>query len=337
MEKIDIRELDGVRFGNAQSYEGMTGVTALVFDAPNLCGIDISGGGPAARESFLFTPLACKKSVDALLLSGGSAYGLEAASGAMRYLEERGRGYPVGGLVVPIVPQSCIFDLGFGGGKIRPDIRMGYEACRDAEKNRPVSGSVGGGTGATVGKIFGMARAQKSGIGYAAYKAGGLKMGAVVIVNALGDVFDFRSGKKVAGALDETRTRFASCEDAVYAMQERLSAHGGAERGADGGERRAESLHGGANTTIGAVITNGDFSQQALCKIAAMTRSALARSVNPVGTDADGDTVYAVSTGGAAADVNAAGLLACRCLSEAILDAVTASKMSDAEYLKYIQ
>ena len=317
VKKISFSDMEGFRIGNSQDYEAMTGVTAIVFDKKNVCGIDISGGGPAARESALFHPLSAQQSVTALLLSGGSAYGLAASTGAMQYLEERGLGFHLGDIVVPIVPQSCIFDLGIGSSKVRPDAKMGYEACVDAEKNHPVSGSVGGGTGATVGKICGMARSQKSGIGYAAFQAGELKMAAVVIVNALGDVFDYKSGKKVAGFTTEDRKSFADMEDFMYGMQ--------------------ASFVKGTNTTIGAVICNGDFSQQEMCKIAAMTRSALGRSISPVGTSADGDTVYAITTGGVKADCNVAGLLACRALSEAILDAVESSKMDDKKYLKLIK
>lgn len=315
--EIKISDIEGFSIGNAQDYSAMTGVTALVFDRPNVCGIDISGGGPAARESYLFTPLAAQQSVTALLLSGGSAYGLAAATGAMQYLEERNMGFHLGDIVVPIVPQSCIFDLGIGSSKIRPDAKMGYDACADSVKNNPKSGSVGGGTGATVGKIYGMEQAQKSGIGYAALQVGDLKMGAVVIVNALGDAFDFESGKKIAGLMNRERTSFLDIEDEIYAM--------------------AKSLPSGMNTTIGAVITNGGFSQQQMSKIATMTRSALARCINPVGTGADGDTVYAISVGNVKADVNTAGLLACRTLSMAIKDAVLSSVMPDDEYLEMVK
>lgn len=316
VKKIDFKEIEGLRIGNAQNYEAMTGVTALVFDKPNVCGVDISGGGPAARENYLFTPLAAQQSVTALLLSGGSAYGLEAACGAMKYLEERDMGYHLGPMVVPIVPQSCIFDLGIGSYKIRPDIEMGYQACVDAEKNNPVSGNIGGGTGATVGKLFGMKRAQKAGIGYAALQAGPLKIGAVVIVNAFGDIFDYRDGRKVAGVMNEERTAFVDFEENFYGWQLKIPQ--------------------GQNTTIGAVIMNGDFTQQQMSKIAAMTRSALGRSINPVGTGGDGDTIYAISTGEVKSDPNLAGTLACRALSEAILDAVYSAKMDDSEYLKLV-
>ncbi len=315
--EIPFAELEGFRVGNAQDYNAMTGVTALVFDVPNVCGIDISGGGPAARESYLFTPLAYRQSVTALLLGGGSAYGLAASAGAMKYLEEHNMGYHLGPLVVPIVPQSCIFDLGIGSSAVRPDFDMGYEACRSAEKSNPRSGNIGGGTGATVGKIMGMERSQKAGIGYCALKAGDLKIGAVVIVNAFGDIFDFTTGKKIAGTMNEERTAFADTEDLLYGAQVKIQE--------------------GMNTTIGAVITNGDCTQQEMCKIAAMTRAGLSRSINPVGTSGDGDTVYAISTGGIKSDPNIAGTLASRALSMAITDAVKSAAMPDTDFLPLVK
>lgn len=317
MHRIEFTQIGGFKVGNAQNYDAMTGVTALVFDGPNVAGIDISGGGPAARESFLFSPLANPQSITALLLSGGSAYGLAASAGAMAYLEEHNMGYHLGDIVVPIVPQSCIFDLGIGSSSVRPDFDMGYKACADSVNNRAVSGNIGGGTGASVGKLYGMSRSQKAGIGYYAVQLGELKMGAVVIVNALGDIFDYRDGTKVAGLLTADRKEFASLEEELYCAQKKITA--------------------GTNTTIGAVITNGDFTQQQMCKIAAMTRSAFGRSINPVGTSGDGDTIYAVSTGKVKSNPDLAGTLACRVLSEAILDAVKSAKMEESEYLSKIR
>lgn len=321
VKEIRITDIGGFRIGNAQDYDAMTGVTAIVFDRENTAGIDISGGGPAARESFLFTPLSYKQSITALLLSGGSAYGLAAATGAMQYLEEHGMGYRLADMVIPIVPQSCIFDLSTKT-KVRPDAKMGYAACKDAERNAlSQSGNVGGGCGASVGKLCGLKQAQKSGIGYYALQVGELKVGAIVIVNALGDVFDFRNGKKVAGAMNAERTAFIDSEEVLYSMQEGMQ----------------NKIQEGKNTTIGAVITNAEFSQQEMCKIAAMTRAGLARSINPVGTSADGDTVYAVSCGDIKSDCNLVGTLASRVLSMAILDAVSSSKMTEEEYKRFLQ
>lgn len=320
LKEISFEDVGGFSVGNAQDYDAMTGVTALVFNKKNRCGVDISGGGPASRESPLLSPLSYEQSVTALLLSGGSAYGLAASTGAMRFLEERGMGFKLGNMVVPIVPQSCIFDLAFGKYEVRPDADMGYLACKNAlektEDSGAMNGSVGAGTGATVGKVFGMSRSQKSGIGYAAFQVGELKLGAVVVVNALGDVYDYRTAEKIAGTLDEKREKFVSAEEALFLQQ--------------------ASVTNGTNTTIGAVVTNANLSQQELCKVAGMTRAAYARCINPIATTADGDTMYAVSTGDVKTDVNTAGVLACRAVSEAILRAVKMSHMENEEYMTYI-
>ena len=316
-EEISITDLAGVKIGNAQDEDAMTGVTVFLFDPPSIGGVDVSGGGPASRESQLLSPLTNQVPVNALVLSGGSAFGLDASGGVMRYLEERGKGLPVLGTVVPLVCQSCIFDLGIGSVSGRPDGEMGYRACVDAERNQPVSGIVGAGTGATVGKGNGIAQGQKSGIGYYAVQLGELKVGAVAVVNAFGDIHDPRTGQKIAGMLNPQRTAFVSCEAALYQSQ---------QAGASG-----------ANTTLGAVFTNGAFDQAAMNKIASMARAAFGRCIRPSGTMIDGDTIYAVSVGEQVeADINVVGTLAVAVLSEAIRDAVSSSDMPEAEFLRKI-
>lgn len=316
-EEISITDLAGVKIGNAQDEDAMTGVTVFLFDPPSIGGVDVSGGGPASRESQLLAPLTNQVPVNALVLSGGSAFGLDASGGVMRYLEERGKGLPVLGTVVPLVCQSCIFDLGIGSASRRPDGEMGYRACVDAERNQPVSGIVGAGTGATVGKGNGIAQGQKSGIGYYAVQLGELKVGAVAVVNAFGDIYDPRTGQKIAGMLNPQRTAFVSCEAALCQSQ---------QAGASG-----------ANTTLGAVFTNGAFDQAAMNKIASMARAAFGRCIRPSGTMIDGDTIYAFSVGEQVeADINAAGTLAAAVLSEAIRDAVSSSVMPEAEFLRKI-
>lgn len=316
-EEISITDLAGVKIGNAQDEDAMTGVTVFLFDPPSIGGVDVSGGGPASRESQLLSPLTNQVPVNALVFSGGSAFGLDASGGVMRYLEERGKGLPVLGTVVPLVCQSCIFDLGIGSASRRPDGEMGYRACVDAERNQPVSGIAGAGTGATVGKGNGIAQGQKSGIGYYAVQLGELKVGAVAVVNAFGDIYDPRTGQKIAGMLNPQRTAFVSCEAALCQSQQ------------------AEAS--GANTTLGAVFTNGAFDQAAMNKIAAMARAAFGRCIRPSGTMIDGDTIYAFSVGEQVeADINAVGTLAVAVLSEAIRDAVTSSVMPEEEFLRKI-
>ena len=172
MREISITEIEGLRIGNAQNKEAGTGVTVLLFDREARIGVDISGGGPASRETPLASPLTADNPVNAIVLSGGSAFGLAAGDGVMRYLEERGIGYETGYAKVPLVCQSCIYDLGYLRADIRPDAAMGYAACVDAERNQPSFGSTGGGIGATVGKLYGMERAMKSGIGIYAMSVG---------------------------------------------------------------------------------------------------------------------------------------------------------------------
>lgn len=303
VKEIPVTEIEGLRIGNAQDREAKTGVTVLLFDHGAKVGADISGGGPASRETPLTMPVTADNPVNAVVLSGGSAYGLAAADGVMRYLEAHGIGFETGFAKVPLVCQSCIYDLGIGRSDIRPDADMGYAACVDAERNQPACGSVGGGTGATVGKLYGMGRSMKAGLGIHAVSVGKLRMAAVVVVNALGDIFDPKNGQKIAGLRSEDGSEFSDTCQEIYKIS-----------------RRKDLFHG--NTTIGAVVTNGRFSKAEMNKIASMTRNAYARCIYPVGTMADGDTIYAASIGEEEADINMAGTLAAEVMAEAIRKAI---------------
>ena len=316
LREIPFTEIPGVRVGNAQNEEGMTGVTVFVFDVPAIGGVDVSGGGPASRETPLLSPLTNQVPLNALVFSGGSAFGLDASGGVMRYLEEHKRGLPVLGTVIPLVCQSCIFDLGLGDNTIRPDAEMGYQACVDAEGNHPRSGIVGAGTGASVGKANGIPQGEKSGLGYCALQVGELKVGAVVDLNAFGDIHDPVTGEKLAGMRDETRERFVSCEETMY--------------------RRSASGPAGANTTLASIFTNAAFEQASMNKIASMARAAYGRCIRPSGTMIDGDTIYAFSLGAVAADINVVGTLAAEALSRAICDAVRSSNMPEKRFLSLI-
>lgn len=305
IREIAITDMPEVSIGNVQSDEAKTGVTVLLFDKKGaVVGVDISGGGPASRETPLTSPVTADNPINAIVLSGGSAYGLAAADGVMRCLEEHGIGFETGYARVPLVCQSCIYDLGYGSATVRPDSAMGYAACEKAlAGGNPSCGSVGAGTGATVGKICGMERAMKSGLGMYAVELGELRMAAVVVVNALGDIFDPSTGKKIAGLLTADGTSFGdSCEE-LWKMG------------------RRENLFTG-NTTIGAVFTNGKFNKAQMNKIASMTRNAYARCINPVGTMADGDSIYAASAGDVEADLNVAGTLAAYVMERAIVAAI---------------
>ena len=305
IREIAITDMPEVSIGNVQSDEAKTGVTVLLFDKKGaVVGVDISGGGPASRETPLTSPVTADNPINAIVLSGGSAYGLAAADGVMRCLEDHGIGFETGYAKVPLVCQSCIYDLGYGSATVRPDSAMGYAACEKAlAGGNPSCGSVGAGTGATVGKICGMERAMKSGLGMYAVEVGELRMAAVVAVNALGDIFDPSTGKKIAGLLTADGTSFGdSCEE-LWKMG------------------RRENLFTG-NTTIGAVFTNGKFNKAQMNKIASMTRNAYARCINPVGTMADGDSIYAASAGDVEADLNVAGTLAAYVMERAIVAAI---------------
>ncbi len=315
IQEISITEMKYLRIGNAQDDVAKTGVTVLLFDQGARVGVDISGGGPASRETPLASPFTADNPVNAIVLSGGSAYGLAAGDGVMRYLEERGIGYPTGFANVPLVCQSCIYDLGMGSASIRPDAQMGYDACMQAEDFQNTSsenfcGSIGAGCGASVGKICGMERSTKTGVGVYAVRVGALEMAAVVVLNALGDIFDPKNGDQIAGLKKEAGDGLCSTCDTLFRLFAPTDLFTGS------------SALPNSNTTIGAVITNGKFSKAELGKIASMTRCAYARCINPVGTMADGDTIYAVSTGDVPADINMAGTLAAKVMEEAILRAV---------------
>ena len=302
-EEIPIRDVKGLRIGNAQNEEARTGVTVLLFENGARVGVDVSGGGPASRETHLADPTTADNPVNAIVLSGGSAYGLAAGDGVMQYLEEHGIGYNTGFALVPLVCQSCIYDLGIGRADVRPDRKMGYAACCDAENPNPRSGKVGAGCGATVGKLCGGERCSDAGLGVYAVKLGDLVMAAVVAVNALGDVSNPNTGEKLAGLRTEDGSGFADSRSELYKISKRTDMFTG-------------------NTTIGAVITNGRFSKAEMSKIASMTRNAYARCINPVGTMADGDTIYAASIGNVEADINVAGTLAAEVMEHAIMKAV---------------
>lgn len=336
--EISVNDIKDFQLGHASNKEAGTGVTVIYFPDGATAGCDISGGGPASRETPLTMPMTADNPVNAIVLSGGSAYGLAASDGVMTCLEEHGIGYDTSVSLVPLVCQSCIFDLGYGSSKVRPDSAMGYEACMQALKKAgitdsdtcasdntaPVQGCIGAGTGATVGKIMGMKQAEKSGLGIYSVKAGTFTMTAIVVVNALGDIFDHETGEKLAGLKSADRTEYISCEEALYQFMAPRDMFTG-------------------NTTIGAVITNAAFNKAELNKIASMARNAYARCINPVGTMADGDTIYAASTakrGDSEAvhvDINFAGTLAARVMSAAIKNAVMNSKISDEEFLSMIK
>ncbi len=306
MQEIKLNEIENIKIGAAQDFENGTGCSVIICENGMAAGIDVRGGGPASRETQLLSPVAAAEKIHAVLLSGGSAFGLDAAGGVMKYLEEKNIGFDTGIAKVPLVCQSCIFDLGVANSKIRPDKQMGYDACVNAEQNNHPEGCNGVGTGATVGKYRGGEFAMKSGVGMYAVQIGALKVGAIVAVNALGDVLE--DGKIIAGLLSKNKDGFLNTEEEMYKDYSVI-----------------ENMFT-ANTTIGAVITNAEFTKTQLTKIASLTHNGYARSISPVHTMADGDTVYALSVGNVKADLNIVGTLAARVVSQAIVRAVKSAE-----------
>ena len=304
MFEIPVTEI-GVRIGQAEDAAGGTGCTVFIAEQGMRAGLDVRGGGPASRESELLHPLANAQLIHAIVLAGGNAFGLGAANGVMAYLEQRGVGVDVGVTRVPLVVQSDLFDLTVGDKNARPDYAMGLEAARHAlEDPNYRDGNYGAGCGATVGKAAGMECCMKTGIGSYAVELGPLKIGAVVAVNAFGDIFDWKTGRKIAGLLTEDKSAFRSTAEL---MKERV-------------KPVANKFVG--NTTLGVVMTNAALNKTQLCKIAGMTHNGYARSIRPVHTSVDGDSIYAVSVGDVEADRDLIGMLAAEVMGEAILRAV---------------
>lgn len=309
MREIAITEFENLKIGQAENAEAGTGCTVLLLGPEGSpAGLDVRGGGPASRESELLKPMAAAGVIHAILLSGGSAFGLDAAGGVMRYLEERNIGFDVGVAKVPLVCQSCLFDLTVADAHTRPDAAMAYAACCHAETGNYQDGNFGAGTGATVGKLLGMEHCMKSGIGSYAVQIGDLKVGALVAVNALGDVYDWKNGCKVAGLLADDRKTFLDTEQVACQKIDVV-------------ENKFV-----ANTTLGVVITNAQFDKTRLCKIAGMAHDGYARAIRPVHTTADGDSIYAVSLGTVQADQDVVGALGAQVMAEAILRAVRAAR-----------
>ena len=309
MREIPITEVAPIRIGQAENREAGTGCTVFICEKGMRAGLDVRGGGPASRETQLLNPLMAAEKIHGIVLAGGSAFGLSAANGVMQYLEERGFGYDVGVTKVPLVAQSDIFDLTVGDPFVRPDPEMGYEAARRAmEAPNYRDGNYGAGCGATVGKAAGMETCMKTGIGSYAVELNGLKVGAAVVLNALGDICDWRNGKQIAGLLTEDKRGFRSSPAVIEA-----------------GIRTVKE-HIVGNTTLGVIITNARFDKAQLCKIAGMGHDGYARSIRPVHTTLDGDSIYAVSIGELEADTDTVGTLAAEVVSEAICRAVTSAE-----------
>lgn len=301
-----ITDVPGLKVGQHTLTERPTGCTVVICENGATAGVDVRGSAPGTRETDLLSPINTVQKVQAILLSGGSAYGLAAATGVVRWLEEHNLGFKIGKGVVPIVPAAILMDLGVGDFKIRPGEEHGYKACMAATTGPVAEGNIGAGAGATVGKMFGPKFAMKSGLGTASVKIGntGIVVGAIVAVNAVGDVIHPYSGKIVAGARTEDNKGYRD------SMAEILKGY-------------RVVVENSANTTIGIVATNAPFTKTQMTKIAQMTHDGYARSINPVHTMGDGDTIFAMSTGtvNVKADVSAIGAIAATVMSRAVVRA----------------
>ena len=305
-----LTSIPGFKVGHAQDMEALTGCTVILCPPNTVGGIDQRGGAPGTRETDLLHPVHLVNQVNAILLTGGSAYGLDAAAGVMRFCEENGMGFTFGPSRVPIVPAATLFDLYIGDPKVRPDGEMGYQACLNASEDQPEEGNVGAGTGAVVGKILSLKMAMKSGIGTASVDiGGGGKVAAIVAVNAFGDVIDPETSEIIAGARG-----LKGFADTLKVMKSFVG-------------RKVMSFASAAdNTVIGAVATNVKLNKEQITKVAQMAHNGLARTIRPAFSLFDGDTVFALSAGEVEMDPNIVGAYAAIAYQEAILRAVRSAE-----------
>jgi L-aminopeptidase/D-esterase-like protein len=317
--KNAITDVPGIRVGHAQDDAALTGCTVVLCEQGAVGGVDQRGGAPGTRETDALHTMHLVEKVHALVLAGGSAFGLDAATGVVRYLEERGVGFDVRVARVPIVPAAILFDLNLGRADVRPDAAMGYQTCLNASSDPPAEGNVGAGTGATVGKILGMGQAMKGGIGTASLDIGrGVLVGAIAAVNVFGDIVDPSTGQIIAGArsMPVGPARLGAGEyfaDTLHVMRSLVgrTVLGFASRG---------------HTVIGVVATNARMNKEQVNKVAQMAQDGLARAVRPSHTMLDGDTIFAIATGQRKADVNIVGAFAAEVFAQAIVRAVRAAR-----------
>ncbi len=305
-----ITDVAGIEVGHFTDTRRPTGCTVVLAQDGAVAGVDVRGAAPGTRETDLLSPVNLVDRVHAVMLAGGSAWGLDAASGAMRWLEERGVGFDVRVGRLPIVPAAVLFDLLLGDARIRPDAAAGYAACEAASARRPSEGNVGAGTGAAVGKIFGIDRAMKGGIGTASLTVNGVTVGALEACNALGDVLDPDTAQVVAGARTAGGKKLMDTRRALL--------RGEAPR----------PLLAGTNTTIGVIATDAVLTKVQATKLAQMAHDGLARSINPVHTMSDGDTLFALATGRSTSEpgMMVLGTMAAEVTARAVLRAVQAAR-----------
>jgi len=311
-----ITDIPGIKVGHAQDFDAITGCTVVICEEGAVPGVDQRGGGPATRETDVIKPIYGEaKKAHAILLTGGSAFGLGATTGVMRYLEEKDVGYQTLAAKVPIVPAASLFDLNIGNSKVRPTPEMSYQACQNASDQAPAQGTIGAGTGATVGKLLGTGQTTKSGIGTASVVlSGGVLVGAIVAVNAVGDVIDPFTNEIIAGVRPIKKGLVKIGGEDVFADSLKIM------KGLVG--RTIFSLASKVNTVIGVVATNAKLNKPYTTKVAQVAMNGVVRTIRPAHTMHDGDTMFALATGQKKADVNIIGAFAAQVVSEAILNAV---------------
>ncbi|MBN8048843.1 P1 family peptidase [Paraclostridium bifermentans] len=306
----NILDVKGIKVGQVEDKEGLTGCTVIICEDGGVCGVDVRGSAPGTRETDLLDPINMVQKVHAIVLSGGSAFGLESTCGVSRYLEEKGIGFDVGVAKVPIVTGAVLFDLGVGNPKCRPNIEMGYKACQIANNIELKQGNYGAGCGATVGKIRGSEFCTKGGIGsYSIKLDNGLVVSAIIAVNAFGDVYE--NGQVIAGVLNDDKNDFLNTYDLM-------------KKGVNKGGFNID------NTTIGAVVTNAKLSKAECKKISQMAHNGFAKSIFPIHTPHDGDTIFTLATGEVETDITLLGSIASEVVEKSVISAIkNASKTND--------
>lgn len=306
----NILDVKGIKVGQVEDKEGLTGCTVIICEDGGVCGVDVRGSAPGTRETDLLDPINMVQKVHAIVLSGGSAFGLESTCGVSRYLEEKGIGFDVGVAKVPIVTGAVLFDLGVGDPKCRPNIEMGYKACEIANNIELKQGNYGAGCGATVGKIRGSEFCTKGGIGsYSIKLDNGLVVSAIIAVNAFGDVYE--NGQIIAGVLNDDKNDFLNTYDLM-------------KKGVNKGGFNID------NTTIGAVVTNAKLSKAECKKISQMAHNGFAKSIFPIHTPHDGDTIFTLATGEVETDITLLGSIASEVVEKSVISAIkNASKTND--------
>ncbi|WGX76176.1 P1 family peptidase [Paraclostridium bifermentans] len=306
----NILDVKGIKVGQVEDKEGLTGCTVIICEDGGVCGVDVRGSAPGTRETDLLDPINMVQKVHAIVLSGGSAFGLESTCGVSRYLEEKGIGFDVGVAKVPIVTGAVLFDLGVGDPKCRPNIEMGYKACQIANNIELKQGNYGAGCGATVGKIRGSEFCTKGGIGsYSIKLDNGLVVSAIIAVNAFGDVYE--NGQVIAGVLNDDKTNFLNTYDLM-------------KKGVNKGGFNID------NTTIGAVVTNAKLSKAECKKISQMAHNGFAKSIFPIHTPHDGDTIFTLATGEVETDITLLGSIASEVVEKSVISAIkNASKTNN--------